>query len=419
MILVMSVIFWGAVVFLLLKLYRRESSDLKQYFWPGLIAKVVAGVCLGLVYIYYYQVGDTFGFFNDAQRVVNHYQDNPLNYLHFLWAGNETFSIAAQLINIEERSMFMVKLLSLATLVSFDNYWVASVGFSIVSFLGCWYCLKKVNLHFPHGRIAAVISFLFIPSFLFWSSGVIKESMSIGALMVLAGSYIMVFAKDKVKWWEGILAIVAVWILWSLKYYWIALFLPSVLATLIATKLVSRFVKNYNRISESIIWAILFCFIVLLASNIHPNFYLSRFLLVIVDNYNAYSLASENDPAVHFSNLQASWTSIVANSPWALFSGLYRPFIFESSTIFQFFISIENTLLMLLSLYNLKFISSAWKSPYRLLVISTLVYIVLLAIFLTLSTPNFGTLSRYKVGFTPFLFFLVLYQPCKIIFKKN
>jgi hypothetical protein len=35
---------------------------------------------------------------------------------------------------------------------------------------------------------------------------------------------------------------------------------------------------------------------------------------------------------------------------------------------------------------------------------------MLLAIFLALSTPNFGTLSRYKIGFFPFLVFLTLYK---------
>jgi hypothetical protein len=37
-----------------------------------------------------------------------------------------------------------------------------------------------------------------------------------------------------------------------------------------------------------------------------------------------------------------------------------------------------------------------------------LFYVVFLCVFLALSTPNFGTLSRYRIGFTPFLWLLLL-----------
>jgi hypothetical protein len=42
-----------------------------------------------------------------------------------------------------------------------------------------------------------------------------------------------------------------------------------------------------------------------------------------------------------------------------------------------------------------------------MLVFSVIVYVSLLCIFLSLSTPNFGTLSRYRVGFISFFFLLV------------
>jgi hypothetical protein len=39
-----------------------------------------------------------------------------------------------------------------------------------------------------------------------------------------------------------------------------------------------------------------------------------------------------------------------------------------------------------------------------------LVYVLILAGLLTLSTPNFGTLVRYKVSFIPVFMFLILYK---------
>ncbi len=44
----------------------------------------------------------------------------------------------------------------------------------------------------------------------------------------------------------------------------------------------------------------------------------------------------------------------------------------------------------------------------RLIVMAALVFICVLCIFLALSTPNLGTLSRYRVGFLPFFVLLTL-----------
>ena len=101
------------------------------------------------------------------------------------------------------------------------------------------------------------------------------------------------------------------------------------------------------------------------------------------------------------------------NSPWALFSGLFRPVIFEANSFFQFVIGVENLILLGLSIFNLKYLSRLWHSSERLLIFGVIMYIGLLVIFLTLSTPNFGTLSRYRVGFLPFMIFLLLYNPLK------
>jgi hypothetical protein len=41
-------------------------------------------------------------------------------------------------------------------------------------------------------------------------------------------------------------------------------------------------------------------------------------------------------------------------------------------------------------------------------IVSLLLYVVIIAALIGLSTPNLGTLSRYKVAFMPFLLYLVL-----------
>ncbi len=415
---VVSSLLWCGVIYLLVKLFLHQSTELRPFFLAGLLAKILAGVGVGFVYTYYYHTGDTFGFFDDARVLADTFWKTPEEYFNFLWQGDQTSEMADGLINVQRRSLFLVKNLSIVSMVSFNNYWIASIALSIVSFLGCWYALKKFVASFPEGKWAAIISFLFIPSFLFWSSGIIKESLSIAALMFLAGFVIVIVRHGRSKPWEWVVAVVAVLYLWNLKYYWAGLFMPAVITTLLLVKVIIPITHIRNKVFEIILWVTVFGFIVLGASNIHPNFYLSRFLNIIIDNHNAYALASHHGPVVHFFNLKPTWMSILVNSPWALFSGLFRPFIFESVSFFQVAIAIENLTLLALCVYNVKHILKAWDSPNRLLLTGAVVYIGLLAIFLTLSTPNFGTLSRYRIGFLPFFFFLLLYYPSQVVFDR-
>lgn len=418
MILVGSVLLSGLVGALIFKIYKASHQDVKQFFLPALAFKLLAGVCLGLIYTFYYTVGDTFGFFDDAQQLVRLFQNDLGGYINFIWSGDASSELGSTLINVQFRSLFLVKILSVVLLGSFNNYWMASLYFSLSSFLGSWYLLTKIQFYFSKGTGAAVISFLFIPSFIFWSSGIIKESLAIGALMFLAGCYVQIINKASARWWEWLTALVSIIVLWNLKYYWAALFIPSAITSIVVVRIILKWIPKLNRISETITWITLFCCIVLAASTIHPNFYLSRFLMVVVENNNAYTMVSDHGPSVHFYDLQATWSSILLNSPWALFSGLFRPFLFESQTLFQLIISIENLLLLLLCVYNFKYLKAAMNSSHRHLILSAAIYIILLAAFLTLSTPNFGTLSRYRVGFLPFFFFLLLYHPCQPLFEK-
>jgi hypothetical protein len=91
----------------------------------------------------------------------------------------------------------------------------------------------------------------------------------------------------------------------------------------------------------------------------------------------------------------------------AFFSGLYRPFVTEVHTIWQVIAALENLLLLILTIAALTNVTRMITSRHRLLIFSLMIYITLLCVFLALSTPNFGTLSRYRVGFIPFFVLLL------------
>ena len=129
--------------------------------------------------------------------------------------------------------------------------------------------------------------------------------------------------------------------------------------------------------------------------------------MVVVKNYQAYVNLSNPEDVIHFNNLNASVASVLLHAPWAFVSGIFRPFIFEAGNIFQACAALENLMLLVVFIVAIPKIW-VYRKQITELHIGLVCYVALLSIFLALSAPNFGSLARYKIGFTPFLWFALL-----------
>lgn len=107
--------------------------------------------------------------------------------------------------------------------------------------------------------------------------------------------------------------------------------------------------------------------------------------------------------------LRPTMPSMAANYPEAALSAVYRPFLGESWEPLYVLSSLENLLLLVLSGVALAAVLRRGAGgKVRLLHVIMLVFVLLMAGVTGLSTPNFGTLSRYRIVFLPFLVHLLL-----------
>jgi hypothetical protein len=408
MIVIFSLFTVSVIAFFSYLIQRRTENPIRVYFWAGLILKLLAGISLGLVYTYFYSANDTFLFFSIAKKITVFARESPLHYFFFLWQDNEDYTFLNDMINLEPRSLFFAKFLSVINLFTGDNYWLSSLWFSFFSFLGCWYLFVQLD-KIKQAKVPAAIALLFFPSFLFWGSGIIKESIAVGSLCFITGFFLAIMQGRKRKPAEWIILPVTCLVLWNLKYYWAAVLFPALITSLILKFVVERWfiLKGIN---ELVMWVMVFLILCLGISFVHPNFYLDRLLGVVIDNYNLFALISEPEGMIHYYRLSDSWISIIMNAPWALWSGLFRPFIFEGDNLFQIAASLENLVLLILFISSFFSAKNIVASPWRLLVFSAIGYVTFLCIFLALSTPNLGTLSRYRIGFLHIFLFLILYR---------
>ena len=397
----------GVLLTISFLIWTRQNESLKKIFWPFLILKVLAGSGVGLVYSFFYDTGDTFQYFEDGKTLAAFAADDPLQFLQFLW-NEEGAAILEKLRYSDARALFFVKLVSVLNLLTHNNYWIASTYCSLVSFLGSLSLIRAIRRFLPQFTTAACIALQLFPSIVFWTSGLIKESLASAALFYLVALFIQGWFGVPIEMRKSIVGVLALWILWSLKYYYAAVLIPVVFTCFAYKHLFVHVFKPVSIAGQTILWFGIFFFPLVLISFAHPNFYYETFLQTIVSNNAAYDQFSQPEDVISYYHLSATFGSLVLNSPLALFSGLFRPMFYEAGNILQLLSAIENLLLLGLCLLNIRYIGRSFGGEYHILSLALMVYVSLLCVFLALSTPNFGTLSRYRTGYLPFFIMFLL-----------
>jgi hypothetical protein len=390
-------------------LYRKQSSRLRPLYWPALVFKLLAGVGVGVTYFYHYGTGDTIVFWMDSVLLSQNLSKDPAATLHFLWADSarEGARIPGLAFN-SDRSFFFVKILGILAFACANNYWMMSVLISFVAFTAAWYLFSTVSEFFPGAKNAAAVAFLFFPPAVFWSSGLIKESVGLASLYFIAATSIILIHHRRLMLTQYVILFIAVWAGWNLKYYWMGIFLPVALSVVVVSLAASRFPSLASfRLTY---WFILTALLLVLGTSLHPNFYPERFFEVIWENNRAFMKLSHEQNTVVYDGLSPDFVSMLANSPKALIAGLWRPLPWEAYNALSFVAGLANLFILGAIIFSIPSLKKIRGSPNNVLVVATISYVVIMAILLALATPNFGTLDRYKVGFSPFLLLIALSQ---------
>ena len=368
----------------------------------GLILKIAAGLALGLIYKYHYRGGDTFQYFQEAETIANYLLDHPTQFFYIYFKTSELSELANQIVFHEQpRALLFSKIISFFYLFSGGNYWIVSAFLSFINFICIHFLVTELNIKFEGLKKAASISFYFLPTFVFWTSGLLKESLAIGALATAVALVIKFTRTQKYAYFPyWFYLFISSLLLWELKYFYAAIAIPLLLAILLFDV-----IGKWKKVHPGFI-LLMFLAGIILTSNLHYNLGFSQVLHVIYENYQL-AVSSSESSAIHYYKLDGSPIGFLLNLPLAFLSGLFRPTFFDVSNLLQFGVATENLMVFIL------LIVAFWKSRFRIsysnpFVIAALIYVISLAVLLAFSTPNFGTLSRYKVGYWPFFVLLVL-----------
>jgi len=371
-----------------------RKSELKIYYWPGLALKIISGFALGLLYTHYYSGGDSLVMFNEATRVADIAFGSASSFIDIYFYGDYS-AIQEYAYILQPRAAFMTKVLAILAWATNHNYWLTACYLSMFSFFGFWLAANTVYEIFG-SKITAVLPTLFFPSIVFWSSGVLKESIAISSLVGVLAILINTYYKKKIGWLNMLLLFIGIFLILYLKYYYAAMLIVSFTTVFVARVLLHGRNNWYIELASVLI---VFSAILGIASLSHPNFWPSRFLSVITNNYSQFIESSSSGNVVRFNDLAPTISSFLFYSPKALFAGLFYPLGMISFNIIKLASVVENWVLLLSFIYAIRWFKIPKVKDDRLLLWAMLLFVITTAVFITFSTPNLGTLARFKIGY--------------------
>lgn len=382
--------------------WSRISEPTDRKIWLGyVLLKGVAACGFVWVYGYHYGTGDMLNYINDARL----YRTLELSqFITGIFSSAAPVEIIDQLVyDFDRRAMLMSKMVALAYYLS-GNIWITAFNFSLVSALVIFRFYQVLKNAFGTIAYPAIGAFLIFPSLLFWSSGICKEAISFPAmLLVLIPLLRLSVFNGKVPWFEWVLALFSALMLWLLKYYVAAIVLPACLLYGLST------LVDWPPYRKLIIGVAAYVGLLLMVSQLHPNLYLHRTMEVMVGNYELTISQTQPGKAALYEGLTPDVLSFAYHFPEAVFTGLFLPLMGQQWDLPSFLVVLQNSVLLmaLIIVLVLLTVKGQWKvvSPGFWPLVGL---ILLLSGLLAITTPNYGTLDRYRVAYQPFMLLLVL-----------
>lgn len=387
-----------------------RKAPLCKFYWPALILKIASGVALGLVYTHFYDGGDTWAYYHSGNNWVA--LATPWQLLgQLIGLDSIPEAVYEQHVTNNLRAMRMQWIVGAITGFMQGNYWLISALFSLFAFSGLWRLANACVRYLNAPKWAMVIAWLAYPGLVFWSSGLLKESLLLGSIGWLVSSalgwkFSAVFPYTRL---DGLLqlifAIVGIWVLWYLKYYYFAVLFVA-LSSWLATDAALQypfFRKNIGYLVGGLLVVIFLS--IKIGQQVYPLLSADRIVESIYDNYVLLS-SDPPDPSsqIILPRMEPSCWGLLQSWPKALWEGFTRPYPWEDGHIFKLLNSSDG-LIMAISLGGMlagrRWLPSAYRM--RWLCLFGAMYVFTLGSLLSIAAPNLGALARYRVGYTPFL----------------
>ncbi|MDQ3812313.1 MAG: hypothetical protein M3347_00010 [Armatimonadota bacterium] len=378
-------------------LWARHAAE-HRTIMIALLVKLLACVAYCVTLVFVYGTGDTMIYhtvgINYADMIRADWFNGTTDYLAnrpFFWIdGYPT-----------------VRFFSLSGLVHFllfDSFLASSLVFAWMSFMGQLLLYRTFVARYPDPRLRLwwQIGILFFPSLTFWSAGMLKESVGLWALGCAVWGAHSFLLKSSFR--NLCLTVLGLYGLFLFRYQ----VLPALLVAFIPWLLEdTQSIQTARRTAAGMMVRGMICLGLVMAGLLGMRYMgaaMDKYSLeALPDNLAVQSKGYAIEPLVSH---DSSWAGMLRAAPAATAATLYRPFVWEASSAVMQAAALESLALIILSLRALfqvflypSIVAKAVRTPTFL---GCLLFVVVFGLLVGVSTPNLGSLSRYRIPLIPF-----------------
>ncbi|MGI4885861.1 MAG: hypothetical protein ACRYFR_12955 [Janthinobacterium lividum] len=312
-------------------------------------------------------------------------------------------------------TLFMGKVVCMLDLFSMGVTWLNGLYLSVWSFVGCWHLARALARALPATPPGAgLVALVLWPSVAYLAVGVSKEAVLLGsgtwlAALVVVRCYGPLATRRgwrAAAWWAGVAGLAVLHV--KMRYFFALPLLGALLAVALVQALRRQGWARARWAQVLVLGAVLGAG-TWLAPQVSVVFHLNKFTSQMLAIYAHDLELSVGQPHFEYPNLRPTAESLLAHTPQAVANTFTRPWLGESSERHYVAAGLENVVLLALGALALAALvrGRGGRLPFALAVV-LLGYCLLLAALIGLSTPNLGTLIRYRSTMLPFWVLLLL-----------
>lgn len=395
--------------------YYPEGDPWRPYFMPGLMARVAGAIFIGLIYQYYYGGGDTANYFVQAKVVGEAFWDSPLKWFNLVFRLASPYdpAYAAYMWKLywyeAPQNFIVISAAALIGVFTFSKFLCISAVMGAIAFSGQWAMFRTFVRLYPHLQRYLAICCLFIPSVILWGSGIFKDTLCMFGLGWITYSTFQILINRNYRISNFFLLGFSVYIIYIAKIYILLAFLPSVAMWV--------FLQYSHRIRSRLVRALFFP--VIIATVVGGFAYVSSSNPELLGGYSTdqlletsaitreYILSSGDDESSGYTlgAIDPTPLGMLKKLPAAVNVTLFRPYLWEARKPIVFFNALEAGIFLFLALKLL--FQVGLKRIWRAITADPtiqflLIFTVIFAFAVGISTYNFGSLSRYRIPCLPF-----------------
>ncbi|MBD2766408.1 hypothetical protein IC235_00710 [Hymenobacter sp. BT664] len=387
----------------------------KKYFIPALSVKLLGAIALGILYHTVYG-GDTNNYYHEASIVYRAFGDSfAAGWELVTTAGDVTPAISKYTEQMwwfgrGSNEYFVTRVAGVFALLCFDTYTVIALLFAVVTFSGMWAMYMTFAKIRPHAYKELATAVFFLPSVFFWGSGLLKDSLCLGALGWLFYAFYRGAIERRNLLRCTTMGAGAIGVIFSMKVYILLAFVPPALLWVFNESIrdirstAIRWLLKPLFLSVGGVLAI-YSFSRLSATDARFNLENIGAQSKITANYLQQISKAEKGSGYNIGVQDGTIGGMVKLAPQAVVVSLFRPFLWEARNPTMALSALESAYFLLLTLRILwrvgiaRTFSTISLEPVLML---CFVFSLIFAISVGISSGNFGTLVRYKIPLMPF-----------------